>query len=306
MTSAVDLHRMLRVRYPSPAWAYLEEVAPFTGLGGGEFRYADAVALSLWSSRGIALHGFEIKVSRSDARKEIEDPRKAEAVGKFCDYWWLVVADAEIASGIEVPETWGVLAPRKGVLHAVKKAPKRDRKDWNAGFVASLFRRFSEQAGIPKAVHIAELAEANERVAAKAAEHVVPDLRSAEAARDRFKKELDHLKEGIDAFTAASGVDPRMRWNGEHIGRAVDIVVTGLQAAAVAKAEIDRHLQVATTVQSAGTLAITKLRAALSQISPPVTDQSADLESPLVCGNGSMCVACSIADVGVGCGKVFF
>ena len=36
--------------------------------GGG--RYADAIAMNLWPSRGLAVHGFEIKISRGDWQRE--------------------------------------------------------------------------------------------------------------------------------------------------------------------------------------------------------------------------------------------
>ena len=59
-------------------------------------RYADAVAMNLFPSRGLALHGFEIKVSKSDFKSEIENPEKSVPVQQYCDHWWIVApAEAE-------------------------------------------------------------------------------------------------------------------------------------------------------------------------------------------------------------------
>jgi len=40
-------------------------------------RTADYVAMDLWPSKGLALHGHEIKVSRSDWLRELKEPEKA-------------------------------------------------------------------------------------------------------------------------------------------------------------------------------------------------------------------------------------
>ena len=45
----------------------------------------DAVIMSLWPSRGLELHGVEIKVSRADWKREAADPAKAEAIAAYCD-----------------------------------------------------------------------------------------------------------------------------------------------------------------------------------------------------------------------------
>ena len=65
-----ELQAALVKRHPPEAWALCFEVGDATG--GGHTRWADAVAMSLWPSRGLHLHGFEIKASRSDWVKELK------------------------------------------------------------------------------------------------------------------------------------------------------------------------------------------------------------------------------------------
>lgn len=134
-TSAV--RDMLRARYAEPEWAFMEEVAPKTG---GGTRYADGVAVNLWSSRGHAVHGFEIKVSRADWLRELKDPSKAEPVFRYCDHWFIVAPKGVVRDG-ELPPTWGLLEVRGGGLVAAKAAPKLDAQPLTRAFFASLMRR---------------------------------------------------------------------------------------------------------------------------------------------------------------------
>lgn len=135
----------LRKRYAAPAWALLEEVRNKTGYGGGPERYADALAMSLWPSRGLELHGFEIKASRGDWLRERDDPEKAEAISAYCDRWWLVVQSDGIVLDGELPPTWGLLVLRGKVLATVTEAAKREPKAIGRAFLASLLRRATER-----------------------------------------------------------------------------------------------------------------------------------------------------------------
>lgn len=62
---------------------FLTEVANSTG--GEARRFADAVTIGLWPSKGYSVEGYEIKVSKSDLEHELQDITKWEAVGQFCD-----------------------------------------------------------------------------------------------------------------------------------------------------------------------------------------------------------------------------
>lgn len=108
--------------------------------GGRAIRTADAMAVDLWPSSGNLVHGFEVKVSRSDWLAELRDPTKADAIRRYCDHWWLVVPDAAIVRG-DLPDGWGLLAVGKdGALRVRTKAPRLDREPMPPTFVASLLR----------------------------------------------------------------------------------------------------------------------------------------------------------------------
>lgn len=87
-------------------------------------RTADFVAMDLWPSKGLALHGHEVKVSRADWLVELKQPEKAQEFVPYLDYWWLVVADRRIVRDGELPAGWGLLAPRGNRLAVVVPAAR--------------------------------------------------------------------------------------------------------------------------------------------------------------------------------------
>lgn len=152
--SAHELFLAMRKRYAEEkGWIVLDEVSNSTGVN--RTRSCDALALGTWPSQGYALHGFELKVTRKDLEKELCQHDKAEAVKKYCNRWWLVVTDEEVYSGSEVPEEWGILVLRHGVLRAEREAPKLEPKPWTPGFLCSVartaFRRSSAQRALEEA-----------------------------------------------------------------------------------------------------------------------------------------------------------
>lgn len=103
------LFLLLRGRYPADRWGLFPQVRLDTWSGFA----ADAIAVALWASLGPAVHGFEFKASRGDWRRELRAPGKADVVGRFCNYWWLVTPDLSIAREVELPDGWGWLSGEK-------------------------------------------------------------------------------------------------------------------------------------------------------------------------------------------------
>lgn len=140
------LHQRYSKVHPGngPRYVVAEHVRNCCGFGGyggnPPLRTADAIVVDLWPSSGNLLHGFEVKVSRSDWLTELRDPSKAEAFRPYCDHWWLVVSDAQIAHD-GVPDGWGLLAVgRDGVLRVRRAAPKLTREPMPFGMTAALLR----------------------------------------------------------------------------------------------------------------------------------------------------------------------
>lgn len=191
-----DLLAMLRARYTEKAgngdaWAFVTHVRNAAGFDAN--RTVDAIAMSLWPSRGLTLHGFEIKCSRTDWQRELVNPAKAEAFTQLVDRWWLVVADESIVLPGELPEGWGLLAVRGSGLRCVTEAGALRPEGVSAqgrplpdafkrSFLASLLRAACRSdADALKEVREAACAEARREVASE-----IADLKkSAAALRDR-------------------------------------------------------------------------------------------------------------------------
>ena len=111
-------------------WTRAEHVASTLGhYRKGLSRVVDFVAADKYPGHpygsALAFHGHEVKVSRADWLAELKDPTKSQAWQRYMHYWWLVVPDAAIVRGAELPEGWGLLAKRGRVLRAVVQAPRR-------------------------------------------------------------------------------------------------------------------------------------------------------------------------------------
>lgn len=147
LKSASEVIAALRKRYDPPAWVLLENVS--NGTGGAARRWSDALAMSVWPSRGLHVHGFEVKVSRNDLVRELKNPEKAEEVARYCDFWWIAVGDASIAKAEELPATWGLLVPMtiKGEvvsMRVMKEATPLVPQAIDRPFLAAVLRRTAE------------------------------------------------------------------------------------------------------------------------------------------------------------------
>ena len=98
---------------------------------------ADFIAIDKYHSKQ-AMHGHEVKVSRSDWLTELRDPTKSERIKRFCDYWWLVVPDASIVKPGELPEGWGLMVQSGDKLRAKTRAPRLTPEPLTLDFVAGL------------------------------------------------------------------------------------------------------------------------------------------------------------------------
>lgn len=118
-------------------WVRGEHVRSTQRMGYELVSIADFVAIDKYSTTQ-ALHGHEVKVSRSDWLTELRDPSKADRVKRFCDYWWLVVPSADIVKQEELPEGWGLLVQSGAKLRAKVKAPRLTPEPLTLDFVAGL------------------------------------------------------------------------------------------------------------------------------------------------------------------------
>ena len=138
VSSAQVLAALREGPFRAPAFAFLQEVRNGTGYGRQE-RYADALAVSCWPSRGLFIAGIEVKVSRQDWKRELDDPAKSADIQRWCDYWW-IAAPPDVVVLAEVPETWGLYVVDGKKVTVAKEAPKLTPEPLTTRFVASILR----------------------------------------------------------------------------------------------------------------------------------------------------------------------
>lgn len=98
---------------------------------------ADFIAIDKYAS-SQAIHGHEVKVSRSDWLTELRDLSKSERIKRYCNFWWLVVSDPAIVKDGELPEGWGLIVKSGNGLRAKVKAPPLTPAPLPLDFVAGL------------------------------------------------------------------------------------------------------------------------------------------------------------------------
>lgn len=214
ITKTDELKALLRARFCAPEWALFFEVMEGTGWQASRGR-ADAVAMNLYPSRGLTVNGCELKVSRTDWLREMKDGAKAEVIFGFCDHWWLVVGDRQIVKDGELPEPWGLIAPRAGQLAIVKQAPKLKPAPLTREFFAMLARRANDAANeIIQGRIDAATADLKGRI-----NELLKKLEEAHRTGNR------QMAEQVKAFEEASGLSIADSWRGAQIGAVVKAVL---------------------------------------------------------------------------------
>jgi hypothetical protein len=232
------LHRLLEKRHlggdsrNGDAWAYFTEVRNKTGYGRGPTRSADAFAMSLWPSRGLLLHGFEVKASRTDWLRELRDPSKADEFIRYCEHWWLVTEPDVVEAG-ELPATWGHLVRRGGKLVQATAAPVLEPEECDRKFLAALLRAAGHRAATtPEEITAAE-------AAGRESERQILNQRV-----ELYQGQLDQLREEVAKFQKESGLTLNGRYPApygpEELGAAVKLVLTGEAKAEVAEERLRR------------------------------------------------------------------
>lgn len=201
--NASEVIKNLKSYFPPPAYCFLEQVAD--GTGARQFRWADAVAMSVWPSRGYDIHGIEVKVSKSDWKNELKNPEKSAAVQKFCDRWWIATPDDTIIGVGELPPTWGWMCCNgKGSMKVLRDAPKLTPAAPSIEFVASILRNVqkTDEATI-------------ERERQKARNE------GYEQGGNYTRDQLKNLRNSVQEFEAASGIKISEYSDGKGLGEAV-------------------------------------------------------------------------------------
>lgn len=238
MTEA-DVLALLRQKLTRPGngdageYALLPQVRNAAGFDAS--RTFDAVAVSLWPSRGFSIHCYEVKCSRSDWLRELKEPAKAEAAARHCDRFSIVASDASIVKDGELPPTWGLLVVSGQTLRTVVSAPLLPGANPTRPVERSFLVPMLRSAGCAIAASPTEVQRSR-------AEGFKQGEASAKREADRARESLTDLREKVTAFEVAAGIKlGASMWgtkSAEEVGLALRKVMNGDRAAADAEARL--------------------------------------------------------------------
>lgn len=202
----------LAAKFAPEAYAFLEHVPDSTGSVN---RTIDGIAMGLWPSRGLDLHGFEVKISRGDWLRELKNPKKAE--GWRFDYFWLVTP-LDVVKPDEVPHAWGLmeLRPTTRKLTVTKPAPDMKPEAITRRMLAALMRKVHKRA-----TNADDLAAERKRgfdEGFASANSVA--ISNAKTYREQYEK----LEKEVEMFRQASGISINRYSGGKDLGKLVETV----------------------------------------------------------------------------------
>ncbi|HTH58276.1 MAG TPA: hypothetical protein VL728_19655 [Cyclobacteriaceae bacterium] len=212
-----SIYEILRRKYPENEYCLMEEVSDAAGYHRS--RSADFIVVNLWPSRGLAINGIELKSFRNDWLSELKKPQKAENIFQYCDYFWLLTSDDNVAKIEEIPISWGWMTIKNEKVFVKKEAPKLEPRPVSRHFMCSMLKRAVDKTGFIHRDSIKdEIEKQNESTKI-----------SKEWELKRLGEENAQLTKIINDFKESSGIDLHStRWNGykpSKIGEAVKFIM---------------------------------------------------------------------------------
>jgi hypothetical protein len=197
---------------------FVVAVQVHNGAGFSYGRRLDLVVFDTWPSKGLYLHGIEIKCTKSDLRRELQDTAKFAEFSAYLDKF-SIAAPPDIVDLKLLPPKWGLYCPTpEGTLRARRKPlmlhqeGKRDTLDRSvaAAFVRALVDR----------------SLSDEALRAERQRGYENGARGASGEIERLSREAAAQKTMLETFEANSGI-AISTWSAGRIGEAVKIVLDG-------------------------------------------------------------------------------
>lgn len=211
--TAKEITQLLRSKYCGDQWAFISEVPNGTGLEMK--RRCDVLAMCLWPSKGLHLHGHEIKVSRGDWLTEIQDVSKAAAFSRYCHYWW-IVAPKGVVKLEELPSDWGLICPINSGLRAQKPATLNSPELPTHSLLAGIFRACCKASAAE-----AEIRAARDQGYSTGFTQARKGYEGSKQTDDN--RRYESLKRSVDDFEKSSGIQITT-YGGKRLGELVKAV----------------------------------------------------------------------------------
>lgn len=203
--TAADIRSCIQRHFGSGGEQYAVLFEVRNGTAWRANRSVDAVVMSLWPSLGMELWGMEIKTSRADWRRELDNPEKASEVFDYFDRWFLVAPVNVVTRECGVPTPWGWFAPHEGRLQQLRPAAKNGNvKPVDRHFLAALLRRTvkTDDAFLQSAVNAA-LADQRRQHEADVEKRALARMGDLKHDAEQWAQLRDALKENPGDFVYA-------------------------------------------------------------------------------------------------------
>jgi hypothetical protein len=206
------MQRRVAERWAPPEWATVFEFDLAEPGVRGYGRRVDAFSLGLWRRTKHTTHAFEIKVSRADYLRELDNPAKASAARHWADHFWLVTPAGVVKDG-ELPAGWGHLEARGS--HLVRKIHAK-REPNGQGLTVGLLLAILSKVARTDQQQIDEAVR-----------------RAVKLANEEGERENARVREALDHVAAIVGENTGWRGFDEHALRRFRDAAAKLQAADV-------------------------------------------------------------------------
>ena len=196
---------------------YVTAVQVNSGAGYGYSRRLDAIVFDTWPGEGLTLHGLEIKTTKADLRRELQDSRKRADWSPHLDYFSIVAPKGIVDLKI-LPSKWGLFLPTdEGKLRTRRKPlllHDEDRRDISRSMAAAFMR-----ALVTRSLSREATASAFEKGKKSGEER-------SERQIEILSGKVESLRGAIQKFEEVSGVKINA-WDEGRIGEAVNVVLAG-------------------------------------------------------------------------------
>lgn len=203
--NTIEVKAALAARYPVGKFVRVFE-CPSYNVGG---RFCDLMAFGVWGSTKNQIIGHEIKVSRSDWQKELQQPEKSDAFLPYVNSWW-IVAPKGIVKVEELRADWGLMEVLGGGIKIRRQASVKTPEPMPPNMLASILRRVTQSTP-----------EDTELAVKRAVEHERQTNADREGWRiKRLENEVARQQERISQFENKSGIHIDL-YNGDNVGKAI-------------------------------------------------------------------------------------
>ena len=207
-----EIRVLLRERYSDQMrYSVAEEVGNACGIR--QERRLDMVIVDNYKGSTSGIHGFEIKVSKADLRKELQDSSKHNIFFPSLDYFSLV-APKEIVDESLIPKSWG--------LYYVKCDPDGEARIYTRRKPLSLHD--GPKDTIPKDFAISLMrCLSNQSPSQAQLEKVQKDARKHALLELHYDPTYMRAKQNEEKLKAYEELEKRFRlWRPEDVERAMD------------------------------------------------------------------------------------